>query len=80
MPKPQITNLSDEIMSKVIEHLGKESAWYLGPFLWTGKQAIYYEGLHRATSLGVEEGIKVLEANVPKHGLSTLADILRMPW
>uniref|UniRef100_A0A0D3BR17 Uncharacterized protein n=1 Tax=Brassica oleracea var. oleracea TaxID=109376 RepID=A0A0D3BR17_BRAOL len=73
MPKPQITNLSDEIMSKVIEHLGKESAWYLGPFLWTGKQAIYYEGLHRATSLGVEEGIKVLETNVPKHGLSTQA-------
>ncbi|KAF3559621.1 hypothetical protein F2Q69_00011031 [Brassica cretica] len=42
--------------------------------------AIYYEGLHRATSLGVEEGINVLKANVPKHGLSTLADILRMPW
>ncbi|CAF1811573.1 unnamed protein product [Brassica napus] len=53
MPKPQITNLSDEIMSKIIEHLGKESAWYLGPFLRTGKQAIYYEGLHRATSLGL---------------------------
>ena len=28
---------------------------------------------HRATSLGVEEGIKVLETNVPKHGLSTQA-------
>ena len=120
MPKPQITNLPNEIMSKIIEHLGKESAWYLGPFMQTGKrgyglvhqpsilkrcnvtpivdetpsaieffgnfrtfflkcvgvgnvEAIYYEGLHRATSLGVEEGIKVLEANVPKHGLSTLA-------
>jgi len=36
-------------------------------------EAIYYEGLHRSTSLGVEEGIKVLEANVPKHGLSALA-------
>ncbi|CAN6869697.1 unnamed protein product [Brassica oleracea] len=73
MPKPQITNLPDEIMSKIIEHLGKESAWYLGPFMRTGKQAIYYEGLHRSTSLGVEGGIKVFEANVPKHGLSTLA-------
>ncbi|KAF3576910.1 hypothetical protein DY000_02029126 [Brassica cretica] len=107
-------------MSKIIEHLGKESAWYLGPFMRTGKrgyelvhqtsilkrcnvtpivdetpsaieyfgnfrtlflkcvevgnvEAIYYEGLHRSTSLGVEEGIKVLDANVPKHGLSTLA-------
>ncbi|CAN6881737.1 unnamed protein product [Brassica oleracea] len=53
MPKPQITNLPDEIMSKIIEHLGKESAWYLGPFKQTGKQAIYYEGLHRSTSLGL---------------------------
>ncbi|KAF3579081.1 hypothetical protein DY000_02029129 [Brassica cretica] len=95
-------------MSKFIEHLGKESAWYLGPFLRTGKRG--YELVHqpsilkrcnvtpivdktpsaikevqrdpfsnflpkvfhRATSLGVEEGIKVLEANFPKHGLSTL--------
>ncbi|KAF3579461.1 hypothetical protein DY000_02029120 [Brassica cretica] len=49
-------------------------------YRWHNEEAIYYEGLHRATSLGVEEGIKVLEANVPKHGLSTLADLLRMPW
>nr|VDD05592.1 unnamed protein product [Brassica oleracea] len=35
--------------------------------------AVYYEGLHRATTLGVEEGINVLERNVPTHVLSTLA-------
>lgn len=34
--------------------------------------AVYYEGLHRSTSLGVEVGIKFLEPNVPTHGLSTL--------
>ncbi|KAF3515144.1 hypothetical protein F2Q69_00007660 [Brassica cretica] len=35
--------------------------------------AVYYEGFHRATTLGVEEGINVLERNVPTHVLSTLA-------
>ncbi|KAF3558531.1 hypothetical protein F2Q69_00011043 [Brassica cretica] len=77
-------------MSKIIEHLGKESAWYLGPFMRNGKRG--YELVHQTSILkrcnvtpivdktpsaieyfGVEEGIKVLEANVPKHGLSTLA-------
>lgn len=36
-------------------------------------EAVYYEGLHHSTSVGLEAGIKVLEANVPSHGLSTLA-------
>ena len=35
--------------------------------------AVYYEGLNRSTVSGVDQGIKVLEANVPTHGLSTLA-------
>nr|VDD08068.1 unnamed protein product [Brassica oleracea] len=34
--------------------------------------AVYYEVLHRATTLGVEEGILVLEQIVPTHVLSTL--------
>ncbi|CAN6884833.1 unnamed protein product, partial [Brassica oleracea] len=51
----------------------ERSAWYLGALMQTGKQAIYYEGLHLSTTLGVEEATKVLEPNVPTHGLSTLA-------
>ena len=35
--------------------------------------AFYNEGLHRSTCSAVAEGIKVLEENVPTHGLSTLA-------
>lgn len=35
--------------------------------------AIYYEGLYAALILGVEEGIRILQPNVPNHGLSTLA-------
>ncbi|KAG2314304.1 hypothetical protein Bca52824_017426 [Brassica carinata] len=34
--------------------------------------AIYYEGLHAATIIGVEESIKISEPNVPMHRLSTL--------
>ncbi|KAG2304486.1 hypothetical protein Bca52824_033137 [Brassica carinata] len=34
--------------------------------------AVYYEGLHRSTTLGVEEGINFLERNIPTHVLSTL--------
>ncbi|KAF2547316.1 hypothetical protein F2Q70_00020745 [Brassica cretica] len=33
--------------------------------------AICYEGLHAATGLGLEKSIKILEPNVPTHGLST---------
>lgn len=35
--------------------------------------AVYYEGLHLSMKCGLEEGIQVLEANVPNHGMSTLA-------
>ncbi|KAG2247036.1 hypothetical protein Bca52824_086664 [Brassica carinata] len=35
--------------------------------------AIYYEGLLTAPSIGLEESIKILEPNVPMHGFSTLA-------
>ncbi|KAG2330298.1 hypothetical protein Bca52824_001478 [Brassica carinata] len=35
--------------------------------------AVYYESLHLAMKCGLEEGIQVLEANVPNHGISTLA-------
>ncbi|KAG2304094.1 hypothetical protein Bca52824_032745 [Brassica carinata] len=34
---------------------------------------VYYESLHLAMKCGLEEGIQVLEANVPNHGMSTLA-------
>ncbi|KAF3578763.1 hypothetical protein DY000_02029118 [Brassica cretica] len=33
--------------------------------------AICYDGLHAATSIGLEESIKILKPNVPTHGLST---------
>ncbi|CAN7041415.1 unnamed protein product [Brassica rapa subsp. trilocularis] len=116
MPKSQIPNLPDELLSKIIEHLREESAWYLGALMWYGKreyelvhqrsilkrcnvtpivdetpfgiqnfghfrnfflkcvevgniEAIYFEGLHLSTTLRVEEAIKVLEPNVPMHGL-----------
>ncbi|KAF3515145.1 hypothetical protein F2Q69_00007661 [Brassica cretica] len=36
-------------MSKITEHLGKESAWYLGPFLRTGKRG--YELVHQPSIL-----------------------------
>ncbi|KAJ4885621.1 hypothetical protein Rs2_35714 [Raphanus sativus] len=35
--------------------------------------AIYYEGILNAPRIGLEESIKILEPNVPMHGLSTLA-------
>ncbi|KAF2604419.1 hypothetical protein F2Q70_00024876 [Brassica cretica] len=35
--------------------------------------AICYDGLHAATSIGLEESIKILIPNVPTHGLSTFA-------
>ncbi|CAN6906953.1 unnamed protein product, partial [Brassica oleracea] len=116
MSKSQIPDLPDELLSKIIEHLREESAWYLGALMRTGKrgyelvhqpsilkrckvtlivdetpsgirkfghfrnfflkcvevgniEAIYYEALHLSTTLGVEEAIKVLEPNVPTHGL-----------
>ncbi|KAF2556883.1 hypothetical protein F2Q68_00014233 [Brassica cretica] len=56
-----------------IEYFGNFRTFFLKCVEVGNVEAIYYEGLHRSTSLGVEEGIKVLEANVPKHGLSTLA-------
>ncbi|CAN7048978.1 unnamed protein product [Brassica rapa subsp. trilocularis] len=120
MPKSQIPDLHNELLSKIIEHLGEESTWYLGALLRTGKrgyelvhqpyilkrcnvtpivdetssgihnfgnfrnfflkcvevgniEAIYLEGLHLSTTLGVEEAIKVLESNLPTQELSTLA-------
>ncbi|KAF2569473.1 hypothetical protein F2Q68_00024230 [Brassica cretica] len=85
MARPQLPNLLDEIMSKIIGLVGEDSALYLGAFMRAGIRgyelcvnvgnivAVYYEGLHRSTTLGVEEGINVLERNVPTHVLSTLA-------
>ncbi|KAF3558532.1 hypothetical protein F2Q69_00011042 [Brassica cretica] len=100
MARPQLPNLPDEIMSKIIGLVGEDSAFYLGAFMRAGIRgyelvhhpsiskscnvtpmcvnvgnivAVYYEGLHRSTTLGVEEGINVLERNVPVHVLSTLA-------
>nr|VDD35477.1 unnamed protein product [Brassica oleracea] len=120
MANPQLPNLLAEIMSKIIELVGEESALYLGAFMRAGIRgyelvhepsilkrcnvthmvnespcqignsgnfrnfflkcvnvgnidAVYYEGLHLSTTLGVEEGINVLERNVPTHVLSTLA-------
>lgn len=35
--------------------------------------AIYYEGIHAASRIGLEESIQIMEPNVPIHGLSTLA-------
>ncbi|KAL0741336.1 hypothetical protein Bca4012_082849 [Brassica carinata] len=35
--------------------------------------AIYYEGIHAASRIGLEESIQIMELNVPTHGLSTLA-------
>ncbi|CAN6891381.1 unnamed protein product, partial [Brassica oleracea] len=115
MPKSQIPDLSDELLSKIIEHLGEVSMvpWSLNADWETwirtcpstihlkrcnvtpivdetpsgirnfghfpnfflkcvevgNIEAIYYEGLHLSTTLGVEEATKVLEPNVPTHGL-----------
>ncbi|KAL0846588.1 hypothetical protein Bca101_019834 [Brassica carinata] len=34
--------------------------------------AIYYEGIHAASRIGLHESIQIMEPNVPIHGLSTL--------
>ncbi|KAF2573501.1 hypothetical protein F2Q70_00004634 [Brassica cretica] len=39
-------------------------------------RAICYDGLKAATILGLEESIKILEPNVPKHPLSTFAQAI----
>ncbi|KAF2573502.1 hypothetical protein F2Q70_00004635 [Brassica cretica] len=39
-------------------------------------RAICYDGLQAATILGLEESIKILEPNVPKHPLSTFAQAI----
>ncbi|CDY20838.1 BnaC07g06870D [Brassica napus] len=39
-------------------------------------RAICYDGLQAATILGLEESIKILEPNVPKHPLSTFAQVI----
>ncbi|KAL0885660.1 hypothetical protein Bca101_009643 [Brassica carinata] len=35
--------------------------------------AIYYEGIHAASRIRLQESIQIMEPNVPIHGLSTLA-------
>ncbi|CAG7871279.1 unnamed protein product [Brassica rapa] len=39
-------------------------------------RAICYDGLQAATILGLEESIKIVESNVPKHPLSTFAQAI----
>ena len=42
--------------------------------------AVYYEELNWSTVSGVDQGIKVLEANVPTHGLSSLVVGILYVW
>ncbi|KAG2328586.1 hypothetical protein Bca52824_011314 [Brassica carinata] len=51
--------------------------WSISPFLLKADagniNAIYYEGIHAASRIGLHESIQIMEPNVPIHGLSTLA-------
>ncbi|KAF2608982.1 hypothetical protein F2Q68_00044185 [Brassica cretica] len=99
MSNLQLQYLPDEIMSRIVELVGQESAWYLGAFMRAEKRG--YELVHQPSILktcnvtpmvnkspcefdiyvsGVDQGIKVLEANVPTHGLSSLVVGILYVW
>ncbi|KAG2314661.1 hypothetical protein Bca52824_017783 [Brassica carinata] len=69
MANPQLPNIPDEIMSKIIELLGEESALYLGAFMRAGKRG--YELVHQPSILkrcNVSPMVNVSPCQIGKSG------------
>ncbi|KAF3505477.1 hypothetical protein F2Q69_00005517 [Brassica cretica] len=49
MSNPQLQYLPDEILSRIVELVGQESAWYLGAFMRAEKRG--YELVHQPSIL-----------------------------
>lgn len=66
-------NLSIDKCPCQIGSYGKFCEFFLKCVYSGNIDTVLYDGLHRSTGSRVDMGIKVLEANVATHGLSTLA-------
>ncbi|CAN6846109.1 unnamed protein product [Brassica oleracea] len=79
--EPSILNIYDvtemvSFCSSQISNRGRFRVFFRKCLNAGNTRAICYDGLQAATILGLEESIKILEPNVPKHPLSTFAQAI----